>query len=127
MLTRPVLVYDGLCGFCRRWVERLERWGLKGMDLLPAQRRNERADLPYISDAQVDQEMVVVLQDRRVLGGGEAMTEVWGRVPRLRVLALLLGLPGVSMLRDAGYRWVAARRKRDSCDLDSLTPPTDRP
>ncbi|HXS83566.1 MAG TPA: thiol-disulfide oxidoreductase, partial [Methylomirabilota bacterium] len=22
MATRPVLIYDGDCGFCRRWVER---------------------------------------------------------------------------------------------------------
>jgi predicted DCC family thiol-disulfide oxidoreductase YuxK len=117
MLTRPVLVYDGQCGFCRDWVSRLERWGLRGMDLLPSQRRQERGDLPSLSDDQVDREMVVVLPDRRVLGGGAAMGEVWGRVPRLRLIAMLLSLPGISVLRDAGYRWVAARRKRDGCEV----------
>ena len=117
MLTRPVLVYDGACGFCRNWVTRLERWGLRGMDLVPSQRRKERGDLPVLSDAQVDREMVVVLPDQRVLGGGAAMGEVWGRVPRLRFLAMVLSLPGISALRDAGYRWVAARRKRDLCEV----------
>jgi predicted DCC family thiol-disulfide oxidoreductase YuxK len=87
------------------------------MDLLPSQRRQERGDLPFLSDDQVDREMVVVLPDRRVLGGGAAMGEVWGRVPRLRLIAMLLSLPGVSVLRDAGYRWVAARRKRDACEV----------
>lgn len=117
MLTRPVLVYDGLCGFCRAWVSRLERWGLDGMDLLPSQRRNERSDLPELSDDQVDQEMVVVLPDHRVLGGGAALGEVWGRVPRLRLIATVLALPGISALRDVAYRWVAARRKRDGCEV----------
>jgi predicted DCC family thiol-disulfide oxidoreductase YuxK len=117
MLTRPVLVYDGLCGFCRGWVDRLERWGLEGVDLIPSQRRSERTDLPDISDARVDQEMVLVLPDQRVLGGGAAMSEVWRRVPRLRLIGLLLMLPGISTLRDIVYRWVAARRKRESCEL----------
>ena len=117
MLTRPVLVYDGACGFCRNWVTRLERWGLRGMDLVPSQRRNERRDLPVLSDDQVDREMVVVLPDNRVLGGGAAMGEVWSRVPRLRFVARLLSLPGISALRDAGYRWVAARRKHDRCEV----------
>jgi predicted DCC family thiol-disulfide oxidoreductase YuxK len=117
MLTRPVLVYDGQCGFCRDWVARLERWGLRGMDLVPSQRRNERTDLPLLSDDQVDREMVVVLPDQRVLGGGAAMGEVWSRVPRLRFVAMLLSLPGISALRDVGYRWVAARRKRDLCEV----------
>jgi len=117
MLTRPVLVYDGQCGYCRGWVSRLERWGLAGIDFVPSQRRTERADLPSLTDAQVDQEMVVVLPDRRVLGGGAALSEVWGRVPRLRLIARLLALPGISVLRDFGYRWVAGRRKRDSCEL----------
>jgi predicted DCC family thiol-disulfide oxidoreductase YuxK len=117
MLTRPVLIYDGLCGFCRGWVSRFQRWGLDGMDLLPSQRRNERSDLPELSDDQVDQEMVVVLPDLRVLGGGAAMGEVWGRVPRLRLIATVLGLPGISALRDMAYRWVAAHRKRDSCEV----------
>jgi predicted DCC family thiol-disulfide oxidoreductase YuxK len=117
MLTRPVLVYDGQCGFCRDWVSRLERWGLRGMDLLPSQDRNQRTDLPFLSDDQVDREMVVVLPDQRVLGGGAAMREVWWRVPRLRFIAMLLSLPGLTALRDIGYRWVAARRKRDTCAM----------
>lgn len=116
MLTRPVLVYDGQCGFCLDWVGRLERWGLRGMDLLPSQRRKERTDLPLLSDEQVDREMVVVLPDLRVLGGGAALREVWGRVPRLRFIAIVLSLPGISALRDIGYRWVAARRKRGTCE-----------
>ncbi len=119
MLTRPVLVYDGFCGFCRRWVDRLERWGLRGVDLVPSQHRQERSDLPVISDDQVDREMVMVLPDGRVLGGGDAMSALWRLVPRLRVVAWLLGLPGISRLRDLGYRWVAARRRRGACALPS--------
>lgn len=117
MLSRPVLVYDGFCGFCRRWVERLERWGLTGVELIPSQRRGERSDLPAISDAQVDREMILVLPDGRVLGGGQAMSALWRRVPRLKLIAWLLALPGISLLRDLGYRWVAARRRREACAL----------
>ena len=31
MLSRPVLLYDGSCGFCRRWVRRLRRWDRRGV------------------------------------------------------------------------------------------------
>lgn len=126
MLTRPVLVYDGLCGFCRGWVARLTRWGLTGVDLIPAEERHARVDLPAISDAQVDREMVLVLPDGRILGGGDALPDLYSRVPRLRPIAGLLRLPGVRTIRNAVYRWMAARRTRDACEIPSrVDPPAD--
>ncbi|MGH7561643.1 MAG: thiol-disulfide oxidoreductase DCC family protein [Gemmatimonadales bacterium] len=123
MLTRPVLVYDGQCGFCRGWVVRLRRWGLRDVDLLPASDRHDKPGIPPLREEQVDREMVLVLTDGKVLGGGDALPELWGRVPRLRPIAWLLRLPGVRTLRNRIYARVASRRTRDACEVPARVDP----
>jgi DCC1-like thiol-disulfide oxidoreductase len=51
MLTRPVLLYDGTCGFCRKWIDRLRRWDRVGrIDYVAYQQRAAVAGLPPITD-----------------------------------------------------------------------------
>lgn len=116
MLSRPVLLFDGRCGFCRRWVARLRAWDRRGrIETLDGALRRERPELPPISDAAMDRAMQLVLPDGRVVGGGEALREVLRYLPGGPPLRLLLSLPGIRSVVDAGYAWVAARRHRSAC------------
>jgi predicted DCC family thiol-disulfide oxidoreductase YuxK len=116
VLNRPVLLYDGECGLCRRWVERLGRWDRAGaIDRVPFQRRAERPELPRIADAALERAMHLVLPGGEVLPGSHALPVLLGVVPGGRLLRALLRLPGAGLLADRAYRWVAARRHRLGC------------
>ena len=116
MLTRPVVLYDGDCAFCRRWVDRLRRWDRGNrVDAWPASDRHEHGALPPIDDAALDRAMHVVTPDGRVHAGGRAVAEVARYLPMGAIVHPLLRLPGISHLLELGYRFVAARRHRVGC------------
>lgn len=116
MLSRPVLLFDGRCAFCRRWVARLRAWDRAGrIETLDGALRQSRPDLPPISDVAMDRAMQLVLPDGRVVGGGAALREAMRFLPGGAPLRLVLSLPGIRTGVDAGYAWVAARRHRVGC------------
>jgi predicted DCC family thiol-disulfide oxidoreductase YuxK len=116
VLTRPVVLYDGECAFCRRWIDRLRRWDRAGrIDALPSAERHELTAMPPIDDTALDRAMHLVTPGGRVYAGGRAVAEVARYLPMGAVLHPLLRLPGISHLLDAGYRFVAARRHRPGC------------
>jgi predicted DCC family thiol-disulfide oxidoreductase YuxK len=116
VLTRPVLIYDGNCAFCRAWVDRIRRWDRRNtIELMPAAERFRVRGLPPLSDAQLDAAMHFVLSDGRVLSGGRAIPELLRLLPGGRLPRLLFHLPGVQRLADVTYGWVARRRHRFGC------------
>lgn len=116
MLTRPVLLYDGDCAFCREWVGRIRRWDHRAsIELLPARDRSTRSDLPPLDDADLDRAMHLVLPDGRVLAGGAAIPEVLRRLRGGALLRLPFLLPGIPLLTGWCYRRIAERRHRFGC------------
>ena len=116
-MTRAVVLYDGDCAFCRRWIDRLHRWDRHNrIDTIPASDRHELGALPPLDDAALDRAMHLVTPDGRVHAGGRAVAEVARYLPMGSVLHPLFRLPGISHLLDAAYRFVAARRHRLGCD-----------
>ena len=128
MLTRPVVLYDGDCAFCRRWIDRLRRWDRGNhIDTRAAADRHELDTLPPIDDAALDRAMHVVTPDGRVHAGGRAVAEIARYLPMGPIVHPLLRLPGISHLLDAGYRLVAARRHRVACGSEGCHYPSPRP
>jgi predicted DCC family thiol-disulfide oxidoreductase YuxK len=120
MLMRPVLLYDGQCAFCLRWVRRLQRWDRDGaLDFVAAAERGRVAGLPDISAAALDQSMHLVTPDGAVYAGGRAVPVLLRYLPGGRWLRPWFRLPGVAWATDRGYRWVAARRHRFGCGAES--------
>ena len=116
MLNGPILLYDGNCGFCRRWVTRLRRMDRKGrIRFLPAAERATVAGLPPITDAALDRAMHLVLPDGTVLPGARAAAAIMRMLPGWRAVAWVFHVPGVQSLADRSYAWVAARRHRFGC------------
>jgi predicted DCC family thiol-disulfide oxidoreductase YuxK len=116
VLSRPVLLYDGTCGFCRRWVSRLRWWDRHGaLEYVAAADRGAVAGLPQLSDAALDRAMQLVAPDGRVYPGAQALPVLLPLLPGGRVPALLMRVPGAQRLADGVYAWVAARRHRFGC------------
>lgn len=117
MLTNPTLVYDGNCGFCRRWVERLRRRDEAGrIALIPAAERSSVPGLPPLDAAALDRAMHLVLPDGTVLAGARALPAVLRLLPRWWLVAWVFRIPGVPWVADRVYAWVAARRHRFGCE-----------
>jgi lipase maturation factor 1 len=120
VLSRPVLLYDGNCGFCRRWVRRLQRWDRgEAIEYVAAADRGAVVGLPPLSDAALDRAMHLVTRDGQVYTGARALPPLFPILPGGRLLAPLMRVPGVQPLADRLYAWVAARRHRFGCGPNS--------
>lgn len=116
MLTRPVLLWDGGCGFCARWVEWIRRRDPAGaIELLRASERGTYPALTAIPGEALDHAMHLALPDGRVLAGARAIPEILRHLPAWRRLTWLFLVPGVPWIADRAYRYVAARRHRWGC------------
>lgn len=95
MLTRPVLLYDGNCGFCRTWINRLRRWDRAGrIDYVPCQQRAAVADLPAIGDDALEHAAHLVAPDGSVRAGARAMPMLLGYLRGGGLLRPFYYIPG---------------------------------
>ncbi|GAA4861806.1 thiol-disulfide oxidoreductase DCC family protein [Saccharopolyspora cebuensis] len=126
MTDRPLLVYDGDCGFCTRCVRWAERLPVRAR--IAAWQELDLAELG-VQEARARHEVLWVEPTGRVLGGAAAVAALLRacRAP-WPLLGHLLSAPLVRTAADLGYRWVAANRHRmpgstPACRL----PPERRP
>jgi len=127
MAARGWVLYDGDCGFCRRWVGRwkpvLERYGFRTAPL----------QTPWVVEKLGDSPDL--LQDIRVLTpAGESVRAEFAylyvakRIWWLWPLGMLFSLPGLRHLTGFVYRWFARNRYciSGACGLDSRRPSSGR-
>ena len=107
---RPLLIFDGDCGFCRRRVACLRRWTDGRVDFEPSQAL--AGEFPDIAPGVLAGSVVLVDTDGAQTRGAEAIFRVCalgggaGRLP----LALYHHLPGFAGASELGYRLVARHR-----------------
>src|SRR6266567_2954148 len=107
---KPILVYDGECGFCRRWIE---RWRVVTGDrvvYLTYQTPGLLERLPSVTREAAAQAVQFVEPDGPVTHGAEAVFRALARVPRWRWLRAFYRLPGAAAVSERLYRWVARHR-----------------
>ena len=107
--AKPLLVYDGDCGFCLGWVNRWRPVTKDQVEYIPFQ---EVADqFPQISKEQFNASIQLVLPDGRIFQGAEAVFRIVASSPGYRwPLWLYQKIPGVAALAEWGYRFVARHR-----------------
>ncbi|HYK82413.1 MAG TPA: DUF393 domain-containing protein [Gemmatimonadales bacterium] len=107
---RPTLIYDGECGFCRAWVDRVRRWDRDHRVLVvPLQDAPRVAGFGIPPDA-LAAALHLVLPDGRVFAGADAAPELLRLLPGKRWWAAAFRVPGVRPLARVVYRWIARRR-----------------
>ena len=127
MNARPVLVFDGDCGFCTTSVNFAERRIRPDCTVVAWQ----FADLPAlgVTEERARHEVLWVTPNGRVYGGAAAVARLLLRAGGgWAPLGALLTLPPVSWLAGVGYRLIARNRHRmpggtPACAL----PPGGRP
>ena len=111
-VERPLVLFDGNCGFCRRTVERMREITGDRADYAPSQEAG--GDFPSILPEEFAREVKLVETDGQVYGAAEAVCRLvfgagkspWWGVP----LWAYRAVPGVRRASEAGYRFVAGHR-----------------
>src|SRR5580658_6578971 len=70
---KPLLIFDGDCGFCRRWVARWQRATGDLVDYLPYQDEFIAARFPEIPRADLERAVGFIRPDGAVYSGAEAV------------------------------------------------------
>lgn len=108
------MAYDGECPRCRRWVDRVQqrdRWGL--IVTFPLQNAELLRMAPELAGRPLHLQIHGVdSANRQVFAGADLLPEVLRRLPRWRMAAPLMMLPGITPLARWIYLRTAARRYR---------------
>jgi hypothetical protein len=73
-MTRPVVVFDGSCGFCRQWIERWRQLTGDSVDYKPSS--DAAPDFPEIPPEEFDRAVQLIRPDRSRASGAEAVLEL---------------------------------------------------
>jgi lipase maturation factor 1 len=126
--SRPLLIWDGDCHFCRRWVERWREITRDEVDYEASQRIGER--FPEISREQLERSVIFIDTNGDVSFSAEAVF----RSLRCRSSKKWLAwsyekVPGIAPLSKAFYEVIASNRRLASAITrllwgDDVRPPT---
>jgi predicted DCC family thiol-disulfide oxidoreductase YuxK len=106
---RPLLVFDGDCGFCRYWLARWRRAVGDRFDAEPYQ--TAAARFPTLPRGRFRRAVHLILPDGRVYQGAEAAYRLRALAPgQGGLLAAYRHLPGFRLLSNVGYRIIADHR-----------------
>jgi lipase maturation factor 1 len=111
-LARPLLVWDGDCGFCRRWAEWLGRRSGGLLDLEPYQQVRERFT-PF-SSSDYARAVHLVAPGGRVYVGAAAVLHALALTSRTAEVAARVyeRVPAVAFVLEALYGFMARHRAR---------------
>ena len=106
---KPLLIYDGNCTFCRKWIARWQGYTKDRVDYEPYQKVAKQ--FPQISQSEFESS-VQLIENGKVYRGAEAVFRSLAYAPRKKCfLWLYRFLPGFAPATEWFYNIVAARRK----------------
>jgi predicted DCC family thiol-disulfide oxidoreductase YuxK len=117
MLELTVL-YDGSCGLCRASVARVRRMDPRGrIELLDLHDPTAARRFPQVDREEALRWMQAVDRRGRVFSGADAWARIGLVLPGWKLLAWLLLVPGIHLVAQRVYAWIARNRYRWSPEL----------
>lgn len=109
-MGKPVLIYDGNCGFCRCWLAWARQSLGDRLEYLPLQDPHIPGRFPNLSRDRLEESVHLVEPDGTVYCGARAVFEAlelgWSSLP----IRAYRRIPGVGPVSELGYRFVARHR-----------------
>ncbi|MEO5969507.1 MAG: lipase maturation factor family protein [Bdellovibrionia bacterium] len=109
---KPLLIYDGECGFCKRWISLWQEMTGPAVEYRPSQEVGK--DFPQISAQEFDLSVVLALPSGEIFHGAEAVLRTLVQVPRYawitQVLATYKAVPVFAAIMEFCYSLVARNR-----------------
>lgn len=110
---KPLLIFDGNCHFCRRWIERWCELTLGAVEYAPSQEVAGR--FPEISPEAFDRSVQFVETDGTVYSGAEAVFRSLGQKRSRQWMTWCYErVPGFAAIIETAYRIVARNRRTAS-------------
>lgn len=107
---RPLMIFDGDCGFCTASVRVIRRWIRPDCDIEPWQ-FTPIADF-NLTPEECSSAVQYVDADRRVYSGSRAVMRMLRDAPvPWPVVGAIGDAPGVAWVADRAYRWIATHRE----------------
>lgn len=108
-MSKPLLIFDGDCGFCRKWIAYWQ--SLTGDRVEYAPYQEVAGQYPEIPAESFEQAVQLVQTDGKVVAGARAVCKVLSVRRGLRWLSWAYDhVPGVARVSEAAYRCVARNR-----------------
>jgi lipase maturation factor 1 len=109
MSDKPVVLFDGKCGFCRIWIQYWEQLTGRAVEYVASQ--DAGLSYPEIPPANFGQSVQVVLPEGEVIGGARAVFTTLRYAPGTAwLLWIYAHVPGFAPVTEALYRLIAAHR-----------------
>jgi lipase maturation factor 1 len=109
MADKPLLIFDGKCGFCRIWIQYWSALTGGRVDYAPSQEAGER--FPQIPGESFGQSVQLVMPSGEVISGARGVFTTLTYAPRMAWLLWIYNhLPGFAPVTEALYRFIAAHR-----------------
>ena len=107
------MIFDGDCGFCRRWIARWRNWSAPGIDYQSYQTPGLLDRFPEISIAECERAVVLIdASTREKWSGAEAVFKVISTHRWFKwTIHVYRGLPLAALISETVYRWVARNRR----------------
>jgi predicted DCC family thiol-disulfide oxidoreductase YuxK len=110
---KPLLIFDGNCHFCRRWIERWRELTAGAVEYAPSQKVAGR--FPEIPPEAFENAVQFIETDGTVFSAAEAVFRSLGQKrSRRSMIWCYEHLPGFSAVTEAAYRLVARHRQTAS-------------
>ncbi|MBI4716232.1 MAG: lipase maturation factor family protein [Planctomycetes bacterium] len=107
---KPLLLFDGDCGFCRAWIFRWRARTGDRVDYAPYQQ--VVGQFPEIAPEEFRTAAQLIETDGAVYSGAEAVLRALAFAPRGRwALAAYRRVPGFAATSRVAYRWIAGHRR----------------
>lgn len=117
--TKPVVVYDGDCHFCRKQIQRFKaRDSGKTFEYCPRQTEGIEERFPKLAEDDFNTGMRLVHPNGEVSVGADAVYQIAIHLRGYKYLAWLYQVPVAHQIARATYAWIAAHRMKlaGSCD-----------
>ena len=109
MADKPLLIFDGKCGFCRIWIEYCRKLTDDRLEYAPSQEVGRQH--PEIPPERYSQSVQLVLPSGQVLAGARAVFTTLTFAPEMAWLLWAYDhVPGFAPITEAAYRTIAANR-----------------
>ena len=109
--SKPLLVYDGDCHFCRRWIARWQNATGDAITYLPFQDDSMAGRFPEIPREDFERAIRLILPDGSVCSGAKAVFRSLAEAGKERwLLRLYRKSPGFADLAELAYEEVALHR-----------------
>ena len=108
-ITKPLLIYDGDCGFCRRWIARWQSLTGDRVEYAPFQQ--VASEFPEIPQEQFEASVQLIEPAGKVSSGAEAVFRTLTYTPGKKwMLWMYEKIPGAAHISEWSYRLVAQHR-----------------